>query len=229
MRSYLIAAFALPLLLTGASAQDKPDLKDPRLKASYAIGADIGNAFKKQELDLDPKAVAAGIADALAGKTTLNEAEIRATLEEFQKTFASKAEARSKVAGEKNVKEGETFLAANSKKEGVKTTASGLQYKVLTSGKGKTPTAADTVKVHYKGTLIDGSVFDSSIDRGEPAEFGVGQVIKGWTEALQLMKEGDKWQVVIPGSLAYGERGAGGKIGPNAVLIFEVELLSIVK
>ena len=127
------------------------------------------------------------------------------------------------------MKEGETFLAANSKKEGVKTTASGLQYKVLTSGKGKTPTAADTVKVHYKGTLIDGSVFDSSIDRGEPAEFGVGQVIKGWTEALQLMKEGDKWQVVIPGSLAYGERGAGGKIGPNAVLIFEVELLSIVK
>ena len=207
MRSYLIAAFALPLLLTGASAQDKPDLKDPRLKASYAIGADIGNAFKKQELDLDPKAVAAGIADALAGKTTLNEAEIRATLEEFQKTFASKAEARSKVAGEKNVKEGETFLAANSKKEGVKTTASGLQYKVLTSGKGKTPTAADTVKVHYKGTLIDGSVFDSSIDRGEPAEFPVGGVIKGWTEALLLMKEGAKWQLFIPSDLAYGERG----------------------
>ena len=229
MRYQITALAALTLVTMTASAQEKPDLKDARQRASYSIGADIGNAFKRQELDLDPKIVAIGLADAYAGKTALTEAEIRKTLEEFQQALAEKAEAKGKISGEKNVKEGETFLAANGKKEGVKTTASGLQYKVITSGKGKSPAASDTVKVHYKGTLIDGTVFDSSIERGQPAEFGVGQVIKGWTEALQLMKEGDKWQVFIPSGLAYGERGAGGKIGPNATLIFEVELLSIIK
>jgi FKBP-type peptidyl-prolyl cis-trans isomerase FklB len=127
------------------------------------------------------------------------------------------------------LKDGETFLAENGKKEGVKTLASGLQYKVVKAGTGKTPKATDTVKVHYNGTLVDGTVFDSSIQRGEPASFPVNQVIAGWTEALQLMKEGDKWQLYIPAKLAYGEQGAGGKIGPNSTLIFDVELLSIEK
>jgi FKBP-type peptidyl-prolyl cis-trans isomerase FklB len=141
----------------------------------------------------------------------------------------AKMEVRQKTEGEKNAKEGEAFLASNAKKEGVKTTASGLQYKVIKSGTGKTPKATDTVKVHYHGTLVDGSVFDSSVQRGEPATFPVDQVIPGWTEVLQLMKEGDKWQVYIPGKLAYGERSPSPKIGPNSTLVFDVELLSIEK
>jgi FKBP-type peptidyl-prolyl cis-trans isomerase FklB len=139
----------------------------------------------------------------------------------------AKMETRQKAAGEKNLKEGEAFLTANAKKEGVKTTASGLQYRVSKSGAGKSPKATDSVKVHYHGTLIDGTVFDSSIERGMPITFAVNGVIAGWTEALQLMKEGDKWTLYIPSKLAYGERGPGGKIGPNSTLIFEVELLSV--
>jgi FKBP-type peptidyl-prolyl cis-trans isomerase FklB len=136
-------------------------------------------------------------------------------------------QAKEAEAGAKNIKAGEAFLAENAKKDGVKTTASGLQYKVVKSGSGKTPGLNDTVKVHYHGTLIDGTVFDSSVDRGEPVTFPVNGVIPGWTEALQLMKVGDKWQLVIPAKLAYGENGAGGKIGPNSVLQFDVELLAI--
>jgi FKBP-type peptidyl-prolyl cis-trans isomerase FklB len=146
---------------------------------------------------------------------------------QFRQQLMQKVHAQAKVDGEKNAKSGETFLAENAKKEGVKTTASGLQYKVVKSGTGKTPKADSKVKVHYHGTLANGEVFDSSVERGEPVTFAVNQVIAGWTEALQLMKEGDKWQLVIPSKLAYGERGAGGKIGPNAVLIFDVELLEI--
>ena len=138
-----------------------------------------------------------------------------------------KAEAKAKVAGDKNLKEGETFLAENAKKDGVKSTASGLQYKVLKSGSGATPKSSDEVKVHYHGKLIDGTVFDSSVDRGEPVTFPVTGVIPGWVEALQLMKVGDKWQIYLPSKLAYGAQGAGGKIGPNAVLVFDVELLGI--
>jgi FKBP-type peptidyl-prolyl cis-trans isomerase FklB len=229
MRAYSLILLTLSLTASSLVAQEKPDLKDPRQRSSYALGADIGNTFKRQELDVDAKALAAGIADALAGKASLTEEEIRKILTEFEQSLSAKAEAKGKVAGEKNLKEGEAFLAGNSKKEGVKTTASGLQYKVLKAGTGKTPTAKDSVKVHYKGTLINGTVFDSSIERGQPAEFGVTQVIAGWTEALQLIKVGDKWQLYIPGKLAYGERGAGEKIGPNTTLLFEVELLEITK
>jgi FKBP-type peptidyl-prolyl cis-trans isomerase FklB len=230
MKSHLI----LPLLAVGLLAnsgfgQEKPAMKEPKQRISYSIGADIGKNLKRQDLDLDPKALAAGLADALTGKTVLTEAEMRETLTAFQKEMTTKMQARQKVDGDKNGKEGEAFLAANAKKEGVKSTASGLQYKVLKSGKGKTPKATDTVKTHYHGTLIDGTVFDSSVERGEPVSFPVNGVIAGWTEALQLMKEGDKWQLVIPSKLAYGERGAGGKIGANATLVFEVELLSIEK
>jgi FKBP-type peptidyl-prolyl cis-trans isomerase FklB len=211
------------------AAEDKPDLKDPKKRASYSIGADIGNNFKRQEIDIDAKALAAGLADALAGKTALTEAEMKETLNNFRKDMMSKMEVKQKEAGDKNVKEGEAFLAANAKKEGVKTTASGLQYKVIKSGTGPSPKPTDSVKVHYHGTLIDGTVFDSSVERGEPVTFGVSEVIPGWTEALQLMKVGDKWQLVIPSKLAYGERAAGPKIGPNSTLIFEVELLGIEK
>ena len=210
-------------------AQEKIELKDAKQKSSYAIGMDIGANFKRQEIDVDSKALAAGIADALAGKAQLSDAEQRQVLTELRTQLMGKAEARQKEAGDKNQKDGEKFLAENKKKDGVKTTASGLQYKVLKSGSGKTPKATDTVKVHYQGTLIDGTVFDSSIERGEPATFPVNGVIPGWTEVLQLMKEGDKWQVVIPSQLAYGAQGAGPKIGPNSTLIFDVELLSVEK
>ena len=230
MNSYVITMLAIGLLVGSVQAQDKPDLKDPKQRLSYSIGADIGSNFKRQELDLDAKALAAGLADALAGKTALTEAEMRETINKFREELMAKAQVKDKAVGEKNLKDGEAFLAANAKKPGIKTTASGLQYKSLKAGAGKSPKATDTVKVHYQGTLIDGSVFDSSIERGQPASFPVNGVIAGWTEALQLMKEGDKWQVFIPAKLAYGERGPqGSKIGPNSVLIFDVELLAIEK
>lgn len=218
------------LVCTGVTlAQEKPDLKDPKLRASYAIGVDIGKSLSRQGLELDPKALAAGLGDALGGKPALNDEELRDALMALQKEFAAKREAKQAAAGAENLKKGETFLAENGKKEGVKSTASGLQYKVQKAGAGKTPKATDTVKVHYHGTLIDGTVFDSSVDRGEPVSFPVNGVIPGWVEALQLMKVGDKWTVYIPSKLAYGERGAGEKIGPNSALIFDVELLEIEK
>jgi len=229
MNSYLASTLALGLLACPVFAQEKPDLTNPKQRLSYSIGADIGANFKRQELDVDAKALAAGINDALAGKTTLSEAERKETLDNFRKEMMAKMESKQKTDGGKNLKEGEAFLAANAKKEAVTTLPSGLQYKVLKSGKGKSPKATDTVKVHYHGTLLDGTVFDSSVERGEPATFPVNGVIPGWVEALQIMKEGDKWQLTIPPKLAYGERGAGGKIGPNSVLVFDVELLSIEK
>jgi FKBP-type peptidyl-prolyl cis-trans isomerase FklB len=229
MNSYLTSTLIVGLLAGSALAQEKPDLKDPKQRASYSIGADIGANFKRQDLDIDPKAMALGIADAFAGKPQLTDAEMKQTLDAFRKELMGKMEAKQKVDGEKNIKAGEAFLAANAKKDGVKVLPSGLQYKVIKSGTGKSPKATDTVKVHYHGTLIDGTVFDSSVERGEPATFPVNGVIPGWVEGLQLMKEGDKWQFVIPAKLAYGERSPGGKITANSVLIFDVELLSIEK
>jgi FKBP-type peptidyl-prolyl cis-trans isomerase FklB len=229
MKSYIISALALGLVVVSASGQDALDLKQTKSRVSYSIGVDIGSNFKSQEIEIDLKALTAGLADAIAGKPQLTEAEMRDTMMDFQKDMMAKMQDRQKASAEKNVKEGEKFLAENAKKEGVKVTATGLQYKVIKSGTGKTPKLTDTVKTHYHGTLIDGTVFDSSVERKEPAVFPVNGVIPGWTEALQLMKEGDKWQLVVPSKLAYGERGAGGKIGPNATLIFEVELLSIEK
>ena len=218
------------LLAGGLQAQDKLDLKDAKVKSSYAIGADIGWNMKRQEVDLDGKALAAGIVDALTGKPQMTDEDIKAAIAEFRTAMMTKMEAKQKISGEKNVKESEAFLAANAKKEGVKTTASGLQYKVMKSGTGKvSPKPTDTVKVHYHGTLMDGSVFDSSVERKEPAEFPLNAVIPGWTEGLQLMKEGDKFQFVLPSKLAYGEQSPSPKIGPNSTLVFEVELLSIGK
>jgi len=229
MKSYIIATIALGLLAVSAPGQDKLELKETKQRVSYSIGADIGSNFKRQEIEIDPKAMAAGLSDALAGKTQLTEAEMKEVLNTFRTDMMAKMQEKQKASVEKNAKEGEKFLAENAKKEGVKVTASGLQYKVLKSGTGKTPKLSDTVKTHYHGTLVDGTVFDSSVERKEPATFPVQGVIPAWTEALQLMKEGDKWQLFVPSKLAYGEQGAGGKIGPNATLIFEVELLSIEK
>jgi FKBP-type peptidyl-prolyl cis-trans isomerase FklB len=219
------------LLLAGTAgwaADKKIELKEQKDRVSYSIGLSIGQDFKRQELDLDIDLLAAGIRDALGdAKPKLTQQEVQETLITFKQEMAAKQEAKRKELATKNLKEGEAFLAANAKKEGVKTLPSGLQYQVIEKGTGKSPTKENTVTVDYKGTLIDGAVFDSSYDRGQPATFGVGGVIAGWTEALQLMKEGAKWRLFIPAKLAYGEKGAGAVIGPNSTLIFDVELKKV--
>lgn len=224
----LIVTTLLLLTFGSAAAQEKPTLKDQKEKISYIIGMDIGANLKKQSIDIDADIVARGIKDGLSGaKPLLSQQEAREVMTAFEKEMKARQEAAQKVAGEKNKKEGEIFLAENKKKEGVKTLPSGLQYKVVKPGSGKKPAATDTVTTHYRGTLINGTEFDSSYRRGKPATFPVSGVIPGWTEALQLMEEGAKWQLFIPPNLAYAERGAGQVIGPHTTLIFEVELISI--
>lgn len=229
MRVLWMAVLTAALLVAGACASEAPDLKDPRNKASYAIGVDMGKTLKRNMVDIDPDVLATGFRHAYEGKETLlSSDEIEKTLLAFEKELREKQMAHLAKKSEGNKTEGEVFLEANKKKDGVVALPSGLQYKVLASGKGASPKASDTVEVNYRGTLIDGTEFDSSYKRGKAAVFGVGRVIPGWTEALQLMKVGDKWQLFIPPNLAYGERGApGGVIGPNATLVFEVELVGI--
>lgn len=229
MKSPVFAVLCLVFLASLAIAEEKSVFKSEKEKISYSIGMDIGNNMKKQSIDIDPDTLAKGLKDSFSGgKTLLTEEEARETLNAFRNQMMAKQQEQVKAAGEKNKKEGEAFLAANKKKEGVKTTPSGLQYKIVKDGTGKTPKATDTVTVNYRGKLIDGTEFDSSYKRGQPATFPVNGVIKGWTEALQMMKEGAQWELFIPSDLAYGERGApGGSIGPNSVLIFDVELISI--
>lgn len=234
-RTVLILALASPLLSFDekAAAGDKPLLQDQKAKKSYAVGLQLGNQIKASApLELDADLVSRGVKDGLAGaETLLTEAEMKAALEALQADARTKQKELLKQTAEKNKAEGEAFLTANKAKEGVVTLESGLQYKVLKAGDGKKPTVNDTVSCHYRGTLIDGTEFDSSIARNRPATFAVNQVIKGWIEALQLMPVGSKWQLFIPSGLAYGEKGPLGKgrskIGPNATLIFEVELLSV--
>jgi len=224
MKSQLIAALSILFLAFQVSAEENLVLKNQKEKMSYVIGMDIGNNFKRQSIDVDPNILARGIQDALSGaKSLVTEQEIQDTLTAFQKERAAKQEEVAK----KNKNEGETFMTANKKKEGVKALASGLQYKVIKVGTGKKPKIKDSVTTHYRGTLIDGTEFDSSYKRGQPVSFPVSGVIAGWTEALQLMEEGAKWQLFVPPNLAYGEKGTGGVIGPNATLIFEIELISI--
>jgi FKBP-type peptidyl-prolyl cis-trans isomerase FklB len=224
MKLRLIAILGVLFWVSQAYSQENLVLKNQREKISYIIGMDIGNNLKKQGIDFDMNIFVKGIMDALTNaKPILSEQEIRETLTAFQKEMKAKQE----EIGKKNKDEGEAFLAENKKKEGVKTLPSGLQYKIIKVGAGKKPKLADTVTAHYRGTLINGTEFDSSYIRGQPATFKGSGVIPGWTEALQLMEEGAKWQLFIPSNLAYGERGTGGMIGPNTTLIFEVELVSI--
>jgi FKBP-type peptidyl-prolyl cis-trans isomerase FklB len=197
-------------------------------KQSYAMGMNLGLGLHRQGMTLDPALVARGMKDAMnGGKTVLTEDEARTVIQKLQGDVRQKMEAKSKEEGATNRKAGEDFLAANKTKEGVVVLPSGLQYKILTAGTGPKPAATDTVSCNYRGTLISGKEFDSSYKRGQPTSFPVNGVIKGWTEALQMMPVGSKWQLFIPADLAYGDRGAGQDIGPGESLIFEVELLSI--
>jgi FKBP-type peptidyl-prolyl cis-trans isomerase FklB len=214
------------------SAAAAPALTTRKDKFSYALGMNIGSGYKqgleKQSVEFDASLIAQGVKDALSGaKTRLTDDEAKAVLTEVQNEINKERQEKMKEAAAKNKTEGEAFLAANKSKEGVVTLPGGLQYKILTAGIGPKPTASDQVVCNYRGTLINGTEFDSSYKSGKPATFAVGQVIKGWTEALQLMPVGSKWQLFVPSDLAYGERGAGAQIGANSTLIFEVELISI--
>jgi FKBP-type peptidyl-prolyl cis-trans isomerase FklB len=213
---------------SATTSQSASPLATDKDKLSYAIGMNIGATLHQQSMDIDPKVLARGIADTLAGsKTLLTDEEAKAVLEQLQEKMRSEQEAKIQAAAETNKKEGDVYIAANRAKEGVVTLPSGLQYKILRTGTGPKPTLTDTVVCQYQGTLINGKVFDSSYQRGQPVTIPVGKVIKGFTEALQLMPVGSKWELVIPPDLAYGDRGAGADIGPNSTIIFDVELLSI--
>ena len=223
MKCFIISLALLSLAGSVFGEDKSTPLKDSKDKVSYSIGLNIGLNLKKQNVSINPDTFVLGLKDALAGKPQMTEEQVKETMTAFEKEMIDK----QKATGVKNGADGEKFLAENKKKEGVKTTASGLQYKVVKEGTGAQPKEKDTVMANYRGTLIDGTEFDSSYTRGQPATFPVSGVIKGWTEALQMMKVGSKYQLFIPANLAYGERAIGPDIGPNSTLIFEVELLDV--
>ncbi|MBI2883567.1 MAG: FKBP-type peptidyl-prolyl cis-trans isomerase [Candidatus Methylomirabilis oxyfera] len=223
-----IMAVGFSLLAAQASAEEAPVLKTEKDKMSYGIGVEVGRNFKRLGVEVDTDLVVKGLREALSGeKLLMTDEELRDTMTAYQAEVRQKQAQAARLAAENNKKAGEAFLADNKTKAGVVTLPSGLQYKILKAGNGKTPTETDTVECHYRGTLINGTEFDSSYRRGQPATLKVTGVIPGWREALKLMPVGSKWQIVIPSQLAYGERGAGRDIGPNATLIFELELLAI--
>jgi FKBP-type peptidyl-prolyl cis-trans isomerase FklB len=229
MKLTLMAGLALASAST-VFAETKPvaptETKD---KVSYSIGADMGSNFKRSGIDVNPDFLAQGIRDALAGKTVMTDEEMKSTIQTWQGEMQAKMEAKQKEADAGNKEASQKFLDENKKKDGVKTTASGLQYKIIKAGDGPKPAATDTVVVNYRGTLTDGTEFDSSYKRNEPASFPVNAVIPGWTEALQMMPVHSKWQLAIPANLAYGDEGRPPVIGPSQALVFEVELLEIKK
>jgi FKBP-type peptidyl-prolyl cis-trans isomerase FkpA len=234
----LVSAVALTACNEKASTPEAPKatttasvtLESSDQRLSYGIAYGLGKRMSSDKVPLDVNAFTAGMRDALEGKESrMTQEEIQAEMQAYQEKMQAEAQAAQAAAAEANEKASAAFLAENGAREGVVTTESGLQYEVIEAGEGPKPTAADTVEVHYRGTLVDGTEFDSSYSRGQPVKFGVGQVIPGWTEALQLMPVGSKWKLYIPADLAYGAGGAGGVIGPNAALVFEVELLDIVK
>ena len=229
MKLSWMTVFTLGVLAAQGSAEEAQALKTPKEKVSYGIGVDVARNFKRLGIDLDLDVLIRAMRDAYSdGKLLMSEEDLRATMSAYQADLRERQAAAVKKAAEDNKKAGDAFLAENKAKEGVVALPSGLQYKVLKAGDGKKPTEADMVECHYRSTLIDGTEFDSSYRRGQPATFKVkGGVIPGWTEALLLMPAGSKWQFFIPPQLAYGERGAGRDVGPNATLLFEVELLAI--
>ena len=228
MRYLCMTVAVMVALASQVCAEEAKALATQKDKVSYGIGMNIGKNLKNDGIEVDAPILLKGLADGLAGgKTLMSDEEVRATLAVLQKEVADRRAVVMKKTAEKNKAEGEAFLVANAKKDGVVSLPSGLQYQVLASGSGKSPTISDKVEANYRGTLIDGTEFDSSYKRGQPATFPVNGVIPGWTEALQKMKVGDKWRLFIPPSLGYGEHGAGREIGPNATLIFDVELLAI--
>lgn len=229
MKRIAIAVLAFGVLACGASAQDAPaGLKTQKEKLSYAIGMEMGKGVKAQDMDVDPDLVSRGLKDALSGaKPLMSDDELQAVIGALREEMKQKQMQAEEAAADENRKQGDAYLVENGKKPGVVTTASGLQYKVITAGTGKKPVETDTVLCNYKGTFLDGTEFDSSAEAGKPVPFDIKTVIPGFKEALQLMPVGSKWQIVVPASLAYAERGAGNVIGPNATLIFEVELVSI--
>ena len=227
MKHVLTTFISVVLLFGVCSADDQMQLKDQKAKDSYSLGYQYGEIFKKQAMDIDMKVFTAGVRDALGGKEPLmSPAEIEENLSSLKKRLFTAQQLQLKEKAARNREEGEGFLAENAKKKQIVALPSGLQYKVLAEGTGKTPKAQDEVTVNYRGTFIDGTEFDSSYKRGKPESFQVNGVIAGWTEALQMMKEGSKWELFVPSELAYGQRGMG-RIPPNSTLIFEAELISV--
>ncbi len=228
MKRILLSLLCIGLLAQFACAQEQAAPTTDQQKISYSLGYSIGYDFARKQLDMDPEMLTRGMRDALTGsESILSEEEMRKAMTDLQQRMAVKQQEQVQHLAQSNAEAGRAFLTANRQKEGVKTTSSGLQYKVVDKGAGKKPSRDSTVTVHYRGRLLDGTEFDSSYKRNQPATFQVGGVIPGWTEALQLMQEGARWRLYIPSELAYGERGAGPMIGPNATLIFDVELISV--
>jgi len=229
MKKFAVAVLALGVLGCQSPGQKNVKLESRKDSVSYSIGMNIGNSMKRDSIAINPEVFLRGVLDASAdsSKRLMSERGVQDVLQAFQMEMREKQMTNAKAAGEKNKVEGEKFLAENAKNPGVVTLPSGLQYRVLTEGKGKKPTEKSTVVTHYSGKLLDGTEFDSSYKRGEPVTFAVGGVIRGWTEGLQLMREGSKYEFFIPSNLAYGESGAGGVIPPNATLVFQVELITV--
>jgi FKBP-type peptidyl-prolyl cis-trans isomerase FklB len=223
MKRFIVIVSASLIAFPLFGQEKSPQLKDQKDKVSYSIGMQIGFNLGRQKVDINPDILAAGIRDAIAGKPQLTTDQVKDIMAQFEKDI----EQKQKQLGEKNKADGAKFLEDNKKKPGVKTTASGLQYTVEKEGTGAEPKATDMVTVNYRGTLIDGTEFDSSYKRNQPATFPVNGVIKGWTEALQLMKKGAKYKLFIPSNLAYGERAMGPDIGPSSTLIFDVDLVDV--
>jgi len=229
MKPFIVVVLCLTILLPVGvcMAQDTPVLETEKERINYSVGYQIGGDFMRQGVEIDPQILVLGIQDALAEeKPLLTQEEMRTTLVDLKKKIIAYQQGQQKAEAAENLAEGQAFLSKNGKKDGVTTTPSGLQYRVIQKGSGTLPQPTDTVTVHYRGTLLDGTEFDSSYRRNEPATFLADHVIPGWKEALQLMKPGSRYELFIPGNLAYGKRG-NGTIGPNSTLIFEVELLSV--